>query len=386
MRLGTYRLISRIGAGGMGEVWRAEDVRLRRPAAVKILPRWVATDAEARTRFLREARTAAQLNHPHIATVYDTGEERGTLYIAMELVEGELLSAAIARGLTVGEAIRIVRQTAEGLAVAHARSIVHRDLKPDNLIVQPTRVKILDFGVAKQIGPSDATPMTMRGMALGTPSYMSPEQALGHRLDARSDLFSLGVVLFEALTGRLPFQAPTVTETLLKIVSTAAPDPREFGADLPLELVDVVRNALEKRRENRFQTAEAFAAALSGIAITAPRPRALIADGDASTRACLRKVLAANGIVCDEVSNGTDAVHRLKERRYAYAFVDLFLPRIDGWGVLDFIHSRELEESTRVFVVTTEATPHFSSVDAETIAGVLCKPVDAGRVEQALSS
>jgi serine/threonine-protein kinase len=383
MRLGSYRLISRIGAGGMGEVWRAEDTRLLRPAAVKVLPPWVATDVDARARFLGEARTAAAVSHPHIATVYETGDDRGTLYIAMELVEGELLSAAIRRGLGVSEVVRIVRQTAEGLAAAHAHAIVHRDVKPDNIIVQPSRVKILDFGVAKHVGRSDATPMTRSGLALGTPSYMSPEQALGHPLDARSDLFSLGIVLFEALTGRLPFEAPTVTETLLKIVSTVAPDPRQFGLDLPLELVDVVWTALEKKRDDRFRSAQEFADALARVVVAAPRPRALIADNDASTRACLRKVLAANGIVCDEVSNGTDAVHRLKERRYTYAFVDLFLPRIDGWGVLDFLHRRR-DSSTRVFVVTTEATPHFSAVDAETIAGVLRKPVDATHVAQVL--
>jgi CheY-like chemotaxis protein len=399
MQLGPYRLINRIGAGGMGEVWRAEDTRLLRPAAVKVLPEWVSADAEARDRFLREARTAAQLNHPYITTVYGAGEEAGTMYIAMELVNGELLSDAIPRRLPVPEVIRIVRQTAEGLAAAHERSFIHRDIKPDNVIVQRSAVKILDFGIAKHLGPQQAGTLTSAGLILGTPHYMSPEQALGHALDARSDIFSLGIVLFEALTGRPPFNGATTTETLLQIVSAAAPDPRSIAGHLSDNLAAIVRKALHKRREERFQSASELAAALAEISCTEPSRarspegaaatqvvrRALIADVDDATRACLREVLTSTGVICDEADNGADAVRLLRDRAYALAFIDLFLPRIDGWGVLDYVHRRRLSAMTRVFVIASGKTPRFSPVDRETITSVLCKPLDADRVERAIA-
>lgn len=399
MQLGPYRLVNPIGAGGMGEVWRAEDTRLLRPAAVKVLPAWVSQDAEGRERFLREARTAAQLNHPYITTIYNIGEEGGSMYIAMELVEGELLSEVIARGVTVPEAVRIVRQTAVGLADAHAHSIIHRDVKPDNVMVQRSAVKILDFGIAKRCGSQATGTLTMGGTILGTPCYMSPEQALGHKLDARSDVFSLGIVLFEALTGRRPFEGDSVADTLLQIVNIAAPDPRSISASLPGDLAMIVRKALEKRREERFQSAADFAVALGAVTRTAPPPRAvpaeeptqvvrraLIAEEDPATRACVRDVLSATGILCDEADNGTDAVRLLRDRAYAFAFIDLFLPRIDGWGVLDYVHRRRLFAAMRVFVVTSGKAPRLSSVDRETITHVLCKPLDAQRVEDAIAA
>jgi serine/threonine protein kinase len=399
MELGPYHLISRIGVGGMGEVWRAMDTHLLRPAAVKVLPDWISANPEARDRFLREARTAAQLNHPYITTVYSVGEEAGTMYIAMELVEGELLSDAIPRGLPLSEAIRIIRQTAEGLAAAHEHSIIHRDIKPENIVVRSSSVKILDFGIAKHLGTQERGTLTNGGMILGTPCYMSPEQALGHALDARSDLFSLGIVLFEALTGTRPFDAATITETMLQIVSTDAPDPRSIAANLPEALASIVQKALRHPREDRFQSAGEFAAALAQLTAAAETPpvvaqrerttqvlrRALIADVDPATRACLRGVLSGTGLICDEVDNGTDAVHLLRERAYALAFIDVFLPRIDGWGVLDFIRTHELSAKTRVFMIFSGKKPRFSSVDQAAITSVLCKPIDADQIERAIA-
>jgi CheY-like chemotaxis protein len=280
-----------------------------------------------------------------------------------------------------------------GLADAHAHSIIHRDIKPDNVMVQRSAVKILDFGIAKHYGSQEAGTLTIGGTILGTPHYMSPEQALGHTLDARSDVFSLGIVLFEALTGQLPFSGTTVTDTLLRIVSTTAPDPRSIAASLPDELASIVRKALRNRREERFQSAAGFAAALSAVTWTHPKVdeatkvirRALIADEDAATRACLREVLTATGFICDEADNGTDAVHLLRDRVYALAFIDLFLPRIDGWGVLDYVRGHQLSERTRIFVVTGGSPPRFSSVDRETITSVLCKPLDPEQVERAVA-
>src|SRR5438067_9366470 len=174
--LGNYRLIDRLGAGGMGEVWRAEDTRLLRPVAIKILSEHIANDPEWKARFLREARSIAQRNHPNIATIYSIEQEGETFFIAMELVEGESLATVLAQGkLEPREAVRILRQVAEALAEAHEKGVVHRDVKPDNIIVSKRVVKVLDFGIAKQLVSTTESPtLTQGGMIVGTPFYMSP--------------------------------------------------------------------------------------------------------------------------------------------------------------------------------------------------------------------
>ncbi len=212
-----YRVRDRLGGGGMGDVYRAEDTRLGRDVALKLLPTAARDDPERRARFMTEARAASALRSPHIATIYDIGEADGTVYLAMEYVEGELLSARVARGpLAVAESLDVASQVADALTEAHERGVVHRDIKSANMIVTARGVaKVLDFGLAKFVQApgrrwTSASPWrhdTMAGMVLGTVYYMSPEQALGRPVDRRSDLFSLGVVLYEMLAGRLPFQA-----------------------------------------------------------------------------------------------------------------------------------------------------------------------------------
>ncbi|MEO6260556.1 MAG: serine/threonine-protein kinase, partial [Thermoanaerobaculia bacterium] len=178
--LGTYRLISRLGAGGMGEVWRAEDTRLLRPVAIKILNDKISGDPEWTARFLREARTIAQMNHPNIATIYAIEQDGDRLFIAMELIDGDPLTVMFAKGpVEPREAVRIFRQVAEALGEAHEKGVVHRDVKPDNIIMAKRLVKVLDFGIAKQMaGNSKESALTQGGMIIGTPFYMSPEQAL----------------------------------------------------------------------------------------------------------------------------------------------------------------------------------------------------------------
>ena len=233
-KLGSYKLISKLGAGGMGEVWRAEDTRLLRPVAIKILSERIAQDPEWKARFLREARTVAQMNHPNIATIYSIEQEGDTLFIAMELVEGESLATLMARGpVPPRDAVRLISQVCEALAEAHEKGIVHRDVKPDNIIVSKRTVKVLDFGIAKQTNPTamDNKTLTQGGMIVGTPYYMSPEQALGKTVDSRSDIFSLGVVMYEMLNGRRPFDGESVTETMMNIIMNEQPD---IGAVSPL--------------------------------------------------------------------------------------------------------------------------------------------------------
>lgn len=255
-----YRIGARLGAGGMGEVYRAEDLRLGRSVALKFLPPALKSDPESRGRLLNEARAASMLRSPNIAVTYDIGEHAGADFIVMEYVEGEVLSTRVAAGpLPVREAVDIAMQVADALDEAHSRGIVHRDIKSANLI-QTTRglIKVLDFGLAKIMRPgvSDVTQpqMTSAGLIIGTVSYMAPEQALGRTVDWRADLFSLGVVLFELLTGRMPFEGSTPTEIIDRILHETPPAVSRF-TPVPPELDAAVARALEKTPEFRYQSA-----------------------------------------------------------------------------------------------------------------------------------
>jgi serine/threonine protein kinase len=291
--LGAYRLIARIGAGGMGEVWKAEDTRLGRIVAIKILPAAVASDTEAIARMRREARTAAQLYHPNIAMIHSFEQDGDQLFIVMEFVDGQPLSALLKRGpLAEAEICRIGRGVADALAEAHAKGIVHRDIKPDNVIVSGNRVKVLDFGIAKQVGApapdAKATFMTQQGMILGTIQYMSPEQALGKAVDARTDIFSLGVMLYEAAVGRLPFRGETVTETMTQIIRDEPVDPQQANPQLSAGLAAIIRRCIAKKREDRFGSAEELAGALEaqlGMASTAPYTQAIGSNAPTVARA-----------------------------------------------------------------------------------------------------
>ncbi|MEA2414914.1 MAG: eukaryotic-like serine/threonine-protein kinase [Thermoanaerobaculia bacterium] len=278
--LGPYRLISRVGAGGMGEVWRAEDTRLGRTVAIKVLPPSVLADAEAIARLKREARTAAQLYHPSIATIHSIEQDGDHLFIVEEFVEGESLTRVIKRGgLSESEVCRIGRAVADALAEAHAKGIVHRDIKPDNIIVAGNRVKVLDFGIAKQVGiagaPSSETPtafVTQQGMILGTIHYMSPEQALGKTIEGRTDVFSLGVVLYEMTTGRRPFGGETITETMTQIIRDEPAEPVSVNPGISPSMNEIIQRCLRKNAAERFTAAELVTAldAQIGRAKTAP--------------------------------------------------------------------------------------------------------------------
>jgi len=279
--LGSYRLISQIGAGGMGEVWKAEDTRLGRTVAIKILPPAIAADGEAIARLRREARTSAQLNHPNIATIHSFEEAGGRLFIVMEFVDGEPLSRIFKRGISEGELCRIGRSVADALAEAHTKGVIHRDVKPENIVVGTgNRVKVLDFGIAKQLttstSPADAPTapvVTQQGMIVGTIHYMSPEQALGKPLDPRTDIFSLGIVLYEGATGTLPFRGETITETMTQIIRDEPRDVTAANPKVSPGLTAIIQRCLRKNREERFATAVHLANALErqlGRAPTAP--------------------------------------------------------------------------------------------------------------------
>jgi eukaryotic-like serine/threonine-protein kinase len=263
-KLGNFQIVELLGRGGMGEVWRARDARLKRDVAIKVLPVGLARDPDRVARFGREARAASALNHPNIVSVYDIGCDNGTYWIASELVRGDTLRRAIEAGpLPAPKAIEIATQVAAGLAAAHAAGLVHRDLKPDNIMVaRGGQVKILDFGLAKQrrLSPnSTIADMTDEGTVLGTAGYMSPEQVRGDPADHRSDLFSFGVVLYEMLCGKRAFAGHSPVEVMNAILKEELP---ELPASVPQELDRIVRRCLEKESDRRFQSAADLAFAL----------------------------------------------------------------------------------------------------------------------------
>src|SRR5215213_3139895 len=254
----SYRIEKLLGAGGMGEVYLARDLKLGRMVALKVLPLHFVVDADRLSRFQREARALSSLNHPNLVTIYEVGEAEGLHFIAMELVEGKTLSS-LRDKLSLKELLAIVAQVAEALGAAHQSGIIHRDIKPDNVMVRPDGyVKVLDFGLVKlaEVEPvPGAAANTQAGVAMGTLAYMSPEQASGEPVDHRTDIWSLGVVLYELATGRKPFSGEIRQVTINAILSAQPESPTTINSNLPLEMNRILNKALEKDRELRYQTA-----------------------------------------------------------------------------------------------------------------------------------
>ncbi|MBX5466294.1 MAG: PASTA domain-containing protein [Firmicutes bacterium] len=271
---GRYEILERIGTGGMSLVYRARDLTLRRLVAVKILKHQWAEDEEVVRRFDQEARASASLVHPHVVQVYDVGKEEPDLhYIVMELVAGETLRAKLDRegALPVAEAVAIAQQVLDGLAAAHRRGLVHRDIKPQNILLsEDGTVKVADFGIAYAAATGT---LVNTGSLLGTVQYFSPEQARGRMVSAQSDLYSVGVVLFEMLTGRLPFEGESAIGVAIKHLQDAAPDVRSLRPEVPAGLAAAVERALAKDPADRFQTALSFRRALDGFGEEGPRTR-----------------------------------------------------------------------------------------------------------------
>ena len=260
---GKYRIEALIGRGGMGAVYRARHELMEKPVALK----WLVPDLhgreEARARFLQEARVAARLNHPNVVNVYDVGEQNGALFMVMELLEGESFEALVERGeIPIPDMLQLLVQAMWGVAAAHAHGIVHRDIKPDNIFVTPDpthplghRAKVLDFGISKLSDEQQPQAgITKSGVTMGTPAYMSMEQMQGAKeVDARADVYSFGVLMYRALTGRLPFAGETFGAVAVAIATETPPPPKTLRSDLPQALNDVVLKAMARRREDRFE-------------------------------------------------------------------------------------------------------------------------------------
>jgi serine/threonine-protein kinase len=273
-----YQLLDRIGTGGMGEIYKARDTRLNRFVAIKALSAGMAADPDRRLRFVQEAQAVSALNHPNIITIYDIVDDAATQYMVIEYVDGKTLLELIPKGgMPVPLVIRYASQIAEALCAAHAAGIIHRDLKPANIMITGTGlVKVLDFGLAKMIdwaaadpnGPTvtmTPAPLTIEGTLLGTVNYMSPEQAEGKKLDARSDIFSFGAVLYEMLTGKSAFRGDSVLATLTSVLRDEIQPIRELAADVPAELERVVNACLKKNPDDRVQSMQEVQLAFTAL-------------------------------------------------------------------------------------------------------------------------
>src|SRR5262250_1472461 len=275
-KLGPYEILSSLGAGGMGEVYRARDTRLERTVAIKVLPAHLSSDPVRKQRFEREAKTISNLNHPHICVLHDIGHQDGIDYLVMECVEGESLAKRLHRGpLPLEQVLKYSAQIADALDKAHRNAVVHRDLKPGNIMLTPTGAKLLDFGLAKPATPvltgatltaaTQPSPVTAEGMVVGTFQYMSPEQIEGKELDGRSDIFSLGAVLYEMLTGQRAFPGRSQLSVASAILEKEPTPISTLKPMTPPALDHAIRRCLMKEPERRWQSAADLAAELQWI-------------------------------------------------------------------------------------------------------------------------
>ena len=268
--LSHYRIVAKLGEGGMGEVYRADDIELDRPVALKVLPAAMAADSERLERFRREAKTVAALTHPNIVTIYNIEEDAGRQFLVMELVEGDSLDRLIPpEGLPLARIFDIAIPLTDALTAAHERGIVHRDLKPANVMMTSDgRLKVLDFGLAKLVaeafvpGDGEATAaappsaaLTREGVVMGTAPYMSPEQLQGHEVDHRTDIFSLGIMLYEMVTGRRPFRGDSGIALASSVLKDNPPHVTELRGELPRHLGRIIHRCLEKEPRSRYQSA-----------------------------------------------------------------------------------------------------------------------------------
>jgi two-component system LytT family response regulator len=406
-----YRVVSRLGEGGMGAVYLADDTRLGRRVALKVLPANVAADPERMHRFVQEAKLASALTHPNVAYIYELGESSGEIgeggglrFLAMEYVEGEPLSVRLSRGqLALPELVSIGIQVADALDDAHSKGIVHRDIKPSNLMLTPRgHVKVLDFGLAKLEAPKNRNVMqhdetqvlTSAGVVMGTVAYMSPEQALGRDVDHRTDLFSLGVVLYEMATARLPFPGATPSETMARILGAQPDAIARFNYDVPEGLDRVVRKCLEKDRERRYQSARELLVDLKNLqrdsnlrqapagAAMAERRKlgAVLVDDEELARALLREYIGSSSDIeiVAECANGFEAVKAITEKKPDLVFLDVQMPKLDGFEVLELIG-----QDVAVIFVTAYDQYAMRAFDEHAV-DYLLKPFSLDRFQKAL--
>jgi TolB-like protein/Tfp pilus assembly protein PilF len=377
-RLGPYEILSPLGSGGMGEVYRARDAKLERDVAIKVLPAHLTSDPDALTRFEREAKAVAALSHPNILAIHDFGTHEGIAYAVTELLEGETLRGKLdGAPVSQAQAVDWALQIAKGLSAAHGKGVVHRDLKPENVFVtRDGHVKILDFGLAKraeqaseQTNAPTGSGHTAPGTVMGTVGYMSPEQVRGLPVDHRSDIFSLGTILYELLSGRKAFKRDTASDTMASIMRDEPPELSQSGRSIPIALDHIVKHCLEKDRENRFQTAKDIVFALSeasgatstvtsGVQAIAParriKPWLWVA-------AAAIVVLAVAGILVSKRSKTVFGASAVGAKRVAVLpFENLGAPEDDYFadGIADQVRGKLTSVPGIVVIARSSSTPY----------------------------
>jgi CheY-like chemotaxis protein len=387
-KVGKYEILEKIATGGFGTVYKAWDPLIKRAVALKTceLP-----DAGMRARVFREAQLAGGLQHPNITTVFEFGVDGIVPFLAQELLSGEDLDKAIARGTpaTIEEKIRILIAVASALECAHAAGIVHRDVKPANIRILDTgAVKIMDFGIAKSLD-STTSSLTKDGMAIGSTSYMSPEQIVGDPVDFRTDLFSLGVVAYELVTGKKPFAHDKLFLLLEQIVKTEPVPVLLAAPGTPPRLAGIIERAMAKKAEDRFASAAALKAELTAAlaelegkaAFPAPGPaRAagaiLVVDDDAQVRDAVRILLEGEGYVVVAAADGSEGIEKLESSEIRMVLLDLAMPGMDGWQFLE--RQSKGPRAGRAPVVLMSGLPFIR--DAAGVADFIRKPIETARL------
>ncbi len=369
--LGSYKIIERIGRGGMASVYRAYHPALDRYVAIKALPDFFADDPLYRERFQQEARSVARLKHPNILEIYDFGYEDGLAYLVLELVEAGTLADRLGRPLELRDALGILDQLAGALDYAHREGILHRDIKPSNILLHRDGTPVLaDFGLAKMAGSVQR--LTSSGTVMGTPEYMSPEQAADEPLTASSDLYSFAIVAYEMLTGRVPFQADTPAATLLSHVTKQMPPTRELRGELSAHVQGVLQRALAKRPDERYPSAAAFVAALKPAAWPARRgevaspspaerrlarpervPIVLVVDDGEANRDLIEACLAGVDCQVRTAADGTSALKAIQASPPDLVLLDVQMPGMDGFEVCGRIKSSQAWRLIPVVMITS---------------------------------
>jgi putative two-component system response regulator len=363
--LGQYRIVAPIGRGGMATVYRAHHGALDRDVAIKVLPDFFAEEESYRLRFQQEARSVARLKHSNILNVFDYGQEDGVTYLVLELVEGGTLGERLGSPMELEHVVRLLRPIANALDHAHSQNILHRDIKPSNILIQKDGTPVLaDFGLATMVGSTQR--LTASGTVLGTPEYMSPEQAAGEALGPASDQYSLAIVAYEMLTGRVPFQADTPVAVLLSHMSQAMPPTRELEGKLSGHLEEALRRGLAKAPSDRYPNATEFVAALTPAAWTGgsrPNPNAvratrrgaqsvLVVDDGAANRELIEACLAEVDCTIRMAEDGPAALRMIASASPDLILLDVQMPGMDGYEVCRRVKANSANRLIPVVMIT----------------------------------
>jgi putative two-component system response regulator len=363
--LGQYRIVAPIGRGGMATVYRAHHGALDRDVAIKVLPDFFAEEESYRLRFQQEARSVARLKHSNILNVFDYGQEDGVTYLVLELVEGGTLGERLGSPMELEDVVRLLRPIANALDHAHSQNILHRDIKPSNILIQKDGTPVLaDFGLATMVGSTQR--LTASGTVLGTPEYMSPEQAAGEALGPASDQYSLAIVAYEMLTGRVPFQADTPVAVLLSHMSQAMPPTRELEGKLSGHLEEALRRGLAKAPSDRYPNATEFVAALTPAAWTGgsrPNPNAvratrrgaqsvLVVDDGAANRELIEACLAEVDCTIRMAEDGPAALRMIASASPDLILLDVQMPGMDGYEVCRRVKANSANRLIPVVMIT----------------------------------